>query len=68
MNSFKKELKLNWVEAKRESILSTPKENLTASERIDVLLDEDSFEEFDMFVTHRTKSFGLDKQNFFLMA
>ncbi len=38
------------------------KGKLTARERIDLLLDEDSFEEFDMFVTHRTKSFGLDKQ------
>ena len=38
------------------------KGKLTARERIDILLDEDSFEEFDMFVTHRTKSFGLDKQ------
>ncbi len=38
------------------------KGKLTARERIELLLDEDSFEEFDMFVTHRTKSFGLDKQ------
>jgi len=38
------------------------KGKLTARERIDILLDEDSFEEFDMFVTHRTISFGLDKQ------
>jgi len=38
------------------------KGKLTARERIDLLLDEDSFEEYDMFVTHRTKSFGLDKQ------
>jgi methylmalonyl-CoA decarboxylase subunit alpha len=38
------------------------KGKLTARERIDVLLDEGSFEEFDMFVTHRTKEFGLDKQ------
>lgn len=40
------------------------KGKLTARERIDMLLDEDSFEEFDMFVTHRTKSFGMDKQQF----
>ena len=38
------------------------KGKLTARERIDLLLDEGSFEEFDMFVTHRTKSFGLDKE------
>ncbi|MGF1635932.1 MAG: acyl-CoA carboxylase subunit beta [Cyclobacteriaceae bacterium] len=36
----------------------------TARERINMLLDEGSFEEYDMFVTHRTKSFGLDKQQF----
>ncbi len=34
----------------------------TARERIDMLLDEGSFEEFDMFVSHRTVDFGLDKQ------
>lgn len=38
------------------------KGKLTARERIEALLDEGSFEEYDMFVTHRTKSFGLDKQ------
>ena len=38
------------------------KGKLTARERIDILLDDNSFEEFDMFVTHRTKSFGLDKE------
>ncbi|BDD01622.1 acyl-CoA carboxylase subunit beta [Persicobacter psychrovividus] len=37
----------------------------TARERIEMLCDEGSFEEYDMFVTHRTKSFGLDKQKFY---
>ena len=32
---------------------------LTARERIDLLLDEDSFEEFDMFVEHRCTDFGM---------
>ncbi len=32
---------------------------LTARERIDVLLDEGSFEEVDMFVTHRSTDFGM---------
>lgn len=36
----------------------------TARERIDLLLDEGSFEEFDMFVSHRTVDFGLDKQSY----
>ena len=34
----------------------------TARERINLLLDEGSFEEFDMFVSHRSIDFGLDKQ------
>lgn len=38
------------------------KGKLTARERIDLLLDEGSFEEFDMFVTHRCKDFGLEDQ------
>ncbi|MEP4980942.1 acyl-CoA carboxylase subunit beta, partial [Ascidiaceihabitans sp.] len=35
---------------------------LTARERIDLLVDEGSFEEFDMFVTHRCTDFGMEKQ------
>lgn len=35
---------------------------LTARERIDLLLDEDSFEEFDMFKTHRCTDFGMDQK------
>ena len=35
---------------------------LTARERIDLLLDEGSFEEFDMFVTHRCTDFGMEEQ------
>ena len=38
------------------------KGKLTARERLEVLLDEGSFEEYDMFVTHRTTEFGMDKQ------
>ncbi len=40
------------------------KGKLTARERIDLLLDEGSFEEFDMFVSHRTIDFGLDKVSY----
>jgi acetyl-CoA carboxylase carboxyltransferase component len=36
----------------------------TARERIDMFLDEGSFEEFDMFVTHRCTNFGLEKTKF----
>ncbi|WP_234853345.1 acyl-CoA carboxylase subunit beta [Paracoccus everestensis] len=33
---------------------------LTARERTELLLDEGSFEEFDMFVTHRSTDFGME--------
>ncbi|RMG55641.1 MAG: methylmalonyl-CoA carboxyltransferase, partial [Bacteroidetes bacterium] len=36
----------------------------TARERIEMLLDEGSFEEYDMFVTHHATDFGLDKQKY----
>ncbi len=35
---------------------------LTARERLDVLLDTGSFEEFDMFVEHRASEFGMAKR------
>ncbi len=35
---------------------------MTARERIEFLLDEGSFEEFDKLVVHRSRDFGLDKQ------
>ena len=37
----------------------------TARERIAMLLDEGSFEEFDMFVTHRCHNFGLEEETYF---
>jgi propionyl-CoA carboxylase beta chain len=38
------------------------KGKLTARERIELLLDKGSFEEFDMFVEHRSSEFGMEKQ------
>ncbi len=38
------------------------KGKLTARERIDLFLDEGSFEEFDMFVEHRCIDFGMESQ------
>ena len=38
------------------------KGKLTARERLDVLLDEGSFEEWDMFVEHRSSDFGMAEQ------
>ncbi|MEI6691114.1 MAG: acyl-CoA carboxylase subunit beta [Chlorobium sp.] len=40
------------------------KGKFTARERVDMLLDEGSFEEYDMFVTHRTTDFSLDKEQY----
>lgn len=37
---------------------------MTARERIEFLLDEGTFEEFDKFVVHRASDFGLDKQKY----
>lgn len=41
------------------------KKKLTARERIEYLLDEGSFEEMGILVTHRTTDFGMDKQVYF---
>ena len=35
---------------------------LSARERVELLLDEGSFEEIDRFVTHRARDFGMDEQ------
>lgn len=40
------------------------KGKLTARERIGVLLDEGSFEEIGMFVTHRSTDFGMEKEQY----
>ncbi len=37
---------------------------MTARERIEFFLDEDTFEEFDKFVVHRSTDFGLEKQKY----
>ncbi len=60
------------LEAKREAArlgggqkrvdVQHSKGKLTARERIDLLLDEGSFEEWDMFVEHRCKDFGMGEQ------
>ncbi|NCP89421.1 MAG: methylmalonyl-CoA carboxyltransferase, partial [Flavobacteriales bacterium] len=41
------------------------KKKLTARERIHYLLDEGSFEEIGVLVTHRTTDFGMDKDIYF---
>ncbi len=39
------------------------KGKLTARERIELLVDRGSFEEFDMFVQHRCADFGMEKSH-----
>ena len=40
------------------------KGKMTARERIELMLDEGSFEELDMFVTHRCNNFGLENEKY----
>lgn len=40
------------------------KGKLTARERVELLMDEGSFQEIDKFVMHRAKDFGLDKEHY----
>jgi len=40
------------------------KGKLTARERIELLVDENSFDEIDMFVIHRARAFGLNKRHY----
>lgn len=41
------------------------KGKLTARERIEILLDEGSFEEFDILKTHNCTNFGMDKKKYY---
>ena len=41
------------------------KRKLTARERVEYLLDEGSFEEIGILVTHRSSDFGMEKQKFY---
>ena len=65
-----KKEKKQWLQEKREEAKKGggkkriekqhDKGKLTARERLDLLLDKDSFEEIDPFVTHRSTDFGLE--------
>lgn len=70
MKSVQKELEkrtakalLGGGEARIES--QHKKKKLTARERIEYLLDEGSFEEMGMLVTHRTTDFGMEDQVYY---
>ncbi|BCY28569.1 acyl-CoA carboxylase subunit beta [Flavobacterium okayamense] len=41
------------------------KKKLTARERVEYLLDEGSFEEMGMLVTHRTTDFGMENESYY---
>ena len=56
----RKEARLGGGEARIEK--QHEKGKYTARERINMLVDEGSFEEIDMFVLHRSTNFGLDKK------
>ncbi|MGB1103510.1 MAG: acyl-CoA carboxylase subunit beta [Crocinitomicaceae bacterium] len=62
LNSKKAEALKGGGEKRIESQHSKGK--LTARERIQLLLDDDSFEEIGMLTSHRSTNFGLDKQQF----
>jgi len=62
LNKKKEEALLGGGEARIES--QHKKGKLTARERLELLLDEGSFQELGMFVEHRSNLFGLDKQKF----
>lgn len=62
LSQRKEDAKLGGGEQKIKS--QYDKGKLTARERIELLVDEGSFEEIGMFVKHRARDFGLDKQNY----
>ena len=51
-----------WAAGRRRIEAQHAKGKLTARERIDALLDPGSFEEYDMFVEHRSIDFGMETQ------
>ena len=49
----------------KKILVQHQKGKMTARERIKLLVDPDSFEEFDIFVLHRCNDFGMDKNKSF---
>jgi len=62
LNKLREEAKLGGGAERIKS--QHEKGKLTARERIELLVDEGSFDELDMFVKHRSSDFGLDKQKY----
>ena len=62
LKKLKEEAKLGGGETRIKA--QHDKGKLTARERIELLVDEESFEEVDTFVKHRAYDFGLEKQHY----
>ena len=58
----------NLAAAKKRIASQHKKGKLTARERLELLLDEGSFEETGMLVTHRSRDFGWKKKSTRAMA
>ncbi len=63
LNEMRRKARLGGGEKKIET--QHQKGKLTARERLELLLDKNSFEEFDMFVIHRSTDFGLAEKRIF---
>ncbi|MCB0730480.1 MAG: acyl-CoA carboxylase subunit beta [Ignavibacteriae bacterium] len=63
LDQLRKEVKLGGGEKRIES--QHKKGKLTARERIELLVDEGSFDELDMYVKHRSNDFGLENEKYF---
>ncbi len=62
LRELKEQAKLGGGEKKLKA--QHDKGKLSARERIELLVDEGTFDEIDMFVKHRSTDFGLDKQKY----
>jgi len=62
LGELQKQAKLGGGEARIQA--QHAKGKLTARERVDLLVDEGSFQEMDMLVEHKCTDFGMEKQKF----
>jgi propionyl-CoA carboxylase beta chain len=62
LNEIRAQAKLGGGEARLQK--QHDKGKLSARERVDILVDKNSFVEMDMFVSHRCNDFGMENQKF----
>ena len=62
LNEMRAKAKLGGGEARLQK--QHDKGKLSARERVDILVDKNSFVEMDMFVSHRCNDFGMENQKF----